>query len=590
VRRPKHRKLWSVAGPSNGENTYKRLHYLYRLADDKYNSGLFHFEEEKGRSEAPDKLTLNLKIDDKVLKDIIRRLYYPESPYEFSVLGADILGNVYEQFLGKVIRLSAGHRAIVEEKPEVKKAGGVYYTPEYVVEYIVKNTVGKLCEGRSPRQIDKLRILDPACGSGSFLIGAYKYLLDYHRDWYFHNGPPKHTKEIYQGAGGHWYLTTQEKKRILLNNIYGVDIDNQAVEVTKLSLLLKVLEGENQDSLTRQLKMWRERALPDLGNNIKSGNSLIGPDFYQNQQMSLLDEEDRYRINVFDWNSEFSSIMESRRFDAVIGNPPWGADFTGPELAYLREKYRGVIARMIDSYIYFTDRAIRLANVDGFVGFIVPSTLLNQVDAKPIRALLLSRSLSALISLGQGIFGAKVLNTSTIFVTATSATRNDFILKDLSAFPLNERKNALGTTVVSNWKQWKSLVERDPHLTFFVGALGSTELLDRLRRNYPSLEKAVQNRIERGVSPDIVAAHVVSACEVKAKRLEGDLLRPSISGAQIRRYIGWTSDQFIIYTSRETQIGKHPNTEKHLKSFKPLNHLQGSRAEKASLVVLASTS
>jgi hypothetical protein len=184
----------------NGENTYKRLHHLYRLADEKYNSGLFHFEEEKARAEAPDKLTLNLKIDDKVLKDILRRLYYPESPYEFSVLGTDILGNVYEQFLGKVIRLTAGHRAIVEEKPEVKKAGGVYYTPAYIVEYIVKNTVGKLCEGKGPRQIEKLRILDPACGSGSFLIGAYTQLLDHHREWYFNDGPQKHTKEIYQGA------------------------------------------------------------------------------------------------------------------------------------------------------------------------------------------------------------------------------------------------------------------------------------------------------------------------------------------------------------------------------------------------------
>jgi type I restriction-modification system DNA methylase subunit len=247
----------------NGEHTYKRLQYLYGIADEKYNSGLFHFREEKGRAEAPDGLTLKLKIDDKVLKDIIRRLYYPESPYEFSVLSGDILGNVYEQFLGKVIRLTAGHHAVVEEKPEVKKAGGVYYTPSYIVDYIVKNTVGKLCEGKSPKQIEKLRILDPACGSGSFLIGAYTSLLDYHRDWYVREGPQKHTKVIYQGAGGHWYLTTQEKKRILLNSIYGVDIDSQAVEVTKLSLLLKVLEGESEETIGKTLKLFRERALPD---------------------------------------------------------------------------------------------------------------------------------------------------------------------------------------------------------------------------------------------------------------------------------------------------------------------------------------
>lgn len=230
----------------NGEHTYGRLRQLYNQADDRYNSGLFHFRPEKGRAEAPDELTLELIIDDRVLKDIISRLYYPDSPYEFSVFPVEILGQVYEQFLGKVIRLTAGHQAKVEEKPEVKKAGGVYYTPAYIVDYIVTQTVGKLCEGKIPKQIAKLKILDPACGSGSFLLGAYTYLLNYCRDWYEADGPEKHRKELYQGIGGGWRLTTLEKKRILLNNINGVDIDSQAVEVTKLSLLLKVLEGRTR--------------------------------------------------------------------------------------------------------------------------------------------------------------------------------------------------------------------------------------------------------------------------------------------------------------------------------------------------------
>ena len=146
----------------NGANIYQRLRTLFREADEKYNSGLFQFKEEKGRTEAPDNITLDLTIDDKVLKDIIQNLYYPDSPYEFSVLPADILGQVYEQFLGKVIRLTAGHQAKVEDKPEVKKAGGVFYTPTYIVDYIVKNTVGKLLEDKTPKQASVLRILDPA--------------------------------------------------------------------------------------------------------------------------------------------------------------------------------------------------------------------------------------------------------------------------------------------------------------------------------------------------------------------------------------------------------------------------------------------
>jgi hypothetical protein len=156
---------------TGGPHTYTRMGDLYRQADQKYNSDLFDFQA--------DTLSQSLVVDDKVLQPILAGLYYPESPYEFSVLPADVLGQVYEQFLGKVIRLTPAHRAKVEEKPEVRKAGGVYYTPTYIVDYIVKQTVGKLVEGKSPRQIGVLRILDAACGSGSFLLGAYQYLLDF---------------------------------------------------------------------------------------------------------------------------------------------------------------------------------------------------------------------------------------------------------------------------------------------------------------------------------------------------------------------------------------------------------------------------
>src|SRR5207249_3930586 len=162
----------------NGTAGYTRLCNLFREADDRYNSVLFHFEKEKDWPEPPDTLTPNLLIDDKPLKEIIKRLYYPDSPYEFSALPADVLGQVYEQFLGKVIRLTPAHQVQIEEKPEVRKAGGVYYTPTYIVDSIVRYTLSKLLEGRKPGirgSASKIKIVDPACGSGSFLIVAYQY-------------------------------------------------------------------------------------------------------------------------------------------------------------------------------------------------------------------------------------------------------------------------------------------------------------------------------------------------------------------------------------------------------------------------------
>ena len=200
----------------NGEAVYPRLVEMFHRADEKYNSGLFHFQDERGR-EPPDELTPDLAVDDKVLKDIVRRLYYPESPYEFAALPADILGQVYEQFLGKVIRLTAGHRAKIEEKPEVRKAGGVYYTPTYIVDYIVENTVGKLVEGKTPQEVGgltatfkeskaarPLSVLDPACGSGSFLIVAYQYLLDWYLKQYTEVDDPD---KAFAGANPRIYQT-----------------------------------------------------------------------------------------------------------------------------------------------------------------------------------------------------------------------------------------------------------------------------------------------------------------------------------------------------------------------------------------------
>jgi len=397
---------------TNGPHIYPRLGEYYRRADVKYNAGLFDFQA--------DTLTKTLTIDDQVLKPILTSLYYPQCPYEFSVLPVEILGQVYEQFLGKVIRLTPSHRAKVEEKPEVKKAGGVYYTPSYIVDYIVQQTVGQLIEGKTPRQINKLRILDPACGSGSFLLGAYQYLLDYHRQWYEEHDPVKHARRkqpaVYQAPsppplsppqlwggstpplgppqpfdlaqdklwggsrGGEWRLTGAEKKRILLNNIHGVDIDRQAVEVTKLSLLLKVLEGETEETLGQQLAFWRERALPDLGNNIKCGNSLIGPDYFTAQL--LPDEGEMRRVNPFDWESEFPEVMAAGGFDCVIGNPPW-ISLTGKfgariypksDIEYLIRKFAGN-TYMPNMYEYFVAQGLNLLTAGGYFGYIVPDRL-----------------------------------------------------------------------------------------------------------------------------------------------------------------------------------------------------------------------
>jgi len=408
-----------------GAGTYARLLDLFRKADQRYNSGLFHFERERDRGEEPDTLTASLTIDDKTLKDILKRLYYPDSPYEFSVLPADILGQVYEQFLGKVIRLTTGHRAVVEDKPEVKKAGGVYYTPTHIVDYIVKHTIGTLLEGLTPKKASSVRILDPACGSGSFLIGAFQCLMDWHRDWYIQDGHAKHTKELFVGAGGEWRLTTAEKRRILLNNIYGVDLDTQAVETTKLSLLLKVLEGETQETINAQLSFLRERALPDLANNIKCGNSLIGPEFYEKRPLGLFSDDERWRINLFDWKSSYPEVFgaDDPGFDAIIGNPPYIRiqslrEWAPIEAEFYKNNYASARRGNYDIYVVFVERGLDLLNGKGRLGFILPSKFLStDYGAALRRRIAESRVLDQVVDFGhEQVFSQATTYTCLLFL------------------------------------------------------------------------------------------------------------------------------------------------------------------------------
>ena len=347
-----------------GEHYYNELIYKFNEADAKYNSGLFDFEK--------DTLSQTITIPNKILKNIISGLYYPECPYEFSVLSVEILGSAYEQFLGKTITINTKGKAVIELKPEVRKAGGVYYTPQYIVDYIIENTVGELCNNKKPKDIEKLKIVDPACGSGSFLLGAYQYLLNWHRNYYLENPNKKNPLTPDKN------LTTEEKKRILLNNIYGVDIDINAVEVTKLSLLLKCMEGETQASITHQRTIFKARVLPTLDANIKSGNSLIDTDYYDNE----IDFGEERKIKPFSWEKTFPEVFKQGGFDAVVGNPPWvslNGKFGNAILSiraqeYLIKKYLGN-TYMPNLYEYFIHKGLELMNKNGVFSFIIPDRL-----------------------------------------------------------------------------------------------------------------------------------------------------------------------------------------------------------------------
>ncbi len=544
---------------TNKENIYKELCSLFKRADTKYNSGLFHFAKESGEASRADDLTLRLDIDDKTLKDIILNLYYPKSPYAFLYIPSDILGQVYERFLGKVIRLTDGHRAKVEEKPEVRKAGGVFYTPTFIVTYIVINTLGKLLIGLTPKEAVKLKIVDPACGSGTFLLGAFEYLLAWHLRWYSENDPEKWVKnKVLVKVGNDYRLTTSKKKEILLNNIYGVDIDAQAVEVTKLSLLLKVLENASG-----QLELGMERILPDLGNNIKCGNSLVGEDYFEGKL--IVDEEERARVNVFDWKSAFPEVFAQGGFDVVVGNPPYiriqaMQEWASEQVEYFKQKYKAASKGNYDIYVVFIEKALSLLNTKGKLGFILPHKFFNAQYGEPVRELISQgKHISKVVHFGdQQVFEGATTYTCLLFLnnqsqdefefTKVSDLENwrDFQTQTSEVFETSEVSGTINAANI-NSAEWNFSVGKD------------AELFEKLNQMPVKLESATL-RIFQGIKTSADKIYIVEELERKNNKvkifsrqaeteywLDSELLHPLIKGGDSKRYSLQKTNRLLLF-------------------------------------------
>lgn len=440
-----------------------------------------------------------MKVDGNVLADFTRSLYPPDGPWDFAAIGDDILAIVYERFLGNVVTVKKTHVDIVE-KPEVRHAGGVYYTPRFVVDSIIRRVVGPKVKGKTPAQTLDVKILDPACGSGSFVVAALQYLFDYclaavHADPSLAKahisqmdsdepgdgaGKPKRKRKkkseiAFQDKEGRWYLAPDFRAALLTNCIHGVDIDQQAVEVTVMSLYLKMLESRLPEDWAT---LWVERQLlPTLDNNIKCGNSLIDEDSYfrfrekqgKNQGM-LYDVEaadTTFRINRFDWESRtrgFGRFLDSTArgvpttgggpaegalfggFDCIIGNPPYIRvqelnKWAPEECAFYKWRYKSAAKGNYDIYVVFTEKALSLLAADGLLGFIMPHKFWQAQYGEGLRAI---------IAEGKHLRSVVDFMEEQVFLGATTYT---------AIHILSKRQNAGGIDYASTTKLTDGVVQ-----------------------------------------------------------------------------------------------------------------------------------
>jgi len=540
---------------------YERLRVIFERADQKFNSGLFHFRLERGRND-PDTLTPRLNVPDGVLSKFIRRLYWPYGPYDFAVFPADVLGQVYEQFLGRTIALQGDNTAVVEEKPEVRKAGGVYYTPSHIVRDIVASTLGPKLEGKTPASLAKqnLSICDPACGSGTFLIEVYQFLLDWHRAYYMANSPVKWSRtrppRLQTDVLGDWRLTTGERKRILTSHVYGVDIDPQAVEVTKLSLLLKVLEGETESSISQQFELFQERVLPDLDSSVKCGNSLVGSAFHHLSQGSLLaDEELQRRVNAFDWDLEFSAIAEGQGFDIVVGNPPWlmAGYYVADSVPYFKDQFKTATGKF-DLYYVFLEQAFRLLAPDGVLGMIVPNKFFHTGAAKALRQLLSQDvSLREVKDFGLEKVFEKATNYSCIILAGRGDPGRDVDYREVTADLETIESYSVAMSRFAS-KPWHFQDE------------SAIAVFERMREVGAPLENFV-DRFATGVQSGSDKILTFTATEAGELGLEHELLRSILRGRDVRAYAINDEPKLLLFPYVEKDRDFHLIPEPQLRRY-----------------------
>lgn len=341
----------------------------FRQADKVFNAGLFTVLEATA-------------VTAKALAAVIRQLYWPQSKFAFGVLRPDILASLYEQYLAERVELDTAGRVTLATKPELTHAGGVVPTPGYVVDALVDAALSSyLTKDQPPPQT--LTLLDPACGSGAFLVAALTKLTT--------------AAEI---AGDVPDLGL--RARLAKLHLFGVDIDGEAVEVTKLSLLLAVLGDELVDIQTAR------ELLPDLAENIQVGNSLIDGKFDSLFPTIAANPQRRAKVAPFKWETAFPKILEEGGFQVIVGNPPYIriqvlSEVLPDQLAYFqdaRSGYASPQAYNFDEYMLFVERALTLLQKEGRLAFIIPNRFTNGLAGAPIRTAIGPR-LVRLVHFGQ---------------------------------------------------------------------------------------------------------------------------------------------------------------------------------------------
>ncbi|MUU77503.1 Eco57I restriction-modification methylase domain-containing protein [Winogradskyella endarachnes] len=488
-----------------------------------YNGGLFK----------PDAILDSLEIDD----DLLYKHTYKLAKYDFSSqVDVNILGHIFENSLNEIESVNAEIEGGEFDKQKSKrKKDGVFYTPKYITKYIVENTVGKLCQEKKDQlgfkeeayfEIKKgthqntkkqllevldnyrawllqITICDPACGSGAFLNQALDFLIKEHR----------YIDELKAKVLGGGLILSDIENTILENNIYGVDLNEESVEIAKLSLWLRTAQPR--------------RKLNDLSNNIKCGNSLI-------------DSKTVAGDKAFNWQQEFPQIFDKGGFDVIIGNPPYGDYFTPTEKDYLLKKYQKSFSGTFDMYIFFFEVALNILNEEGRLCYITPNTFVDYSQFSGLRSLLKeNNNIEQVITLSK-VFEDAIVDTTIISLVKNIKQSNTF-LGEIFKMKLK----SLDDTILSEIDSENLLNEG-----FIIKSSKGFDVFSLIHKCPFKLSDLV--KITQGVTTGGNKAFINRKSYFVDNDIPEKYVKKVLKGKTINRYRVLFDDEYILYSTKTT--------------------------------------
>ncbi len=506
------------------------LEIQFKIFNKMYNSKLFApsiLENEK-----------DIFFDDDTLDKIIWILYFgtqgQQARYMFDQIPSDLLGGIYEQYLGTILR-GTEKRVRLESKTGKRKKMGIYYTPSYVVDYIVKNTVGEYIKDKTIDEILDVKIVDPACGSGSFLIRAFQEVCNVIEKRLKEGEKSKNYQHTFQELKGK--LSLGEKATILTNCIYGVDLDEKAVELTQLNLLLKILEEEGRDIPNKRL--------PNLFENIKCGNSLISDSHYD---------------KAFNWDAQFPF-----KFDVVVGNPPYirVQEMKRKDVEYFSKNFQ-TSKGYLDTYMLFTEKSINLVKEKGIFSFIMPNKFMTANYGKGLREFILKNSMIvSILDFGDLPVFESATTYPAIYVFKKERKNSTFsyIKVENLKEAINENFSSLSTI------EQKSL----SHSPWILGDSKRFKIISKLNELNLKLGN-ISNKIFQGLITSADSVYILtkknnslfSKSLNKFVYIEQGILKNLVKGMEIKKYSPLNSGRFLIFPYKKQDSKYVLLTEKEL--------------------------